>query len=135
MKSELSASFMLLGQEFDPAQVTAWVGLTPSRTWRIGDLVQPPAILRHKRNGWVLDSTLPASADLEEHVKSVLERLQPSWAVLVELALQYDTVISCVVYSYGGDRPAMHFDKDIVKRAAELNAAIDIDLYIFDDDP
>jgi uncharacterized protein DUF4279 len=136
MYSEVYAEFNLFGLDMDPDQVTALVGISPSKTWRLGDPIgPPPLILRYKNNGWRLKSELPLSLDLEEHVKSVIDQLQPSWAAFVELGTRYSAEISCVVKSYGGDRPPISFNEAVVKRAAELNAAIDIDLYIFDDDP
>ncbi len=131
MESEIYASFKIIGPHLDPEQVTRSIGISPSKTWRIGDLVVEQALLRHKNNGWLLKSNLPLSATLKEHVRFILAQLQVSWQALKELCTQHDAEISCVVMSYGGDRPAMFFDKDIISRAADLNAAIDIDLYVF----
>ncbi len=49
------------------------------------------------------------------------------WAIVIYL---YDAEISCVVYVDVGDSvPAIHFDRDIIQKIAELNAEIDVDLY------
>lgn len=135
MYTEVWAAFVLTGFDLDPDQVTALTGITPSKTWRLGEIINPRAIMRYQHYGWRVKSDLSLSADLEEHVRTVLEQLKPAWPVLVELGRRYDVEIACVVRSFGGDRPSMHFDKDSVKRIAELNAALDIDLYVFDDDP
>ncbi len=130
MESDVYAAFILRGLELDPQHITTSLGMLPSKTWRVGELLIEQAILRHKDNGWMIASDLPLSCDLQEHVKSVMERLQPGWQVLMELCTSYDAEINCVVKSYGGDRPAILFEKDIVKLAADLNAAINIDLYV-----
>ncbi len=132
MHSELYAVFGLCGTDLDPDRLTPLIGITPTRTFRIGDPLTRPAIGVCKQSGWVLKSDLPLSADLENHVKDVIERLQPGWAALVELGSRYEAHFSCVVHSYGGDRPAIYFDPDIVKRIAELNATIEVDLYVLD---
>lgn len=132
MKAEIYANFTLTGLDLDPDKVTAVVGIIPSKTWRIGDLVDERAAVRYKKNGWRLKSDLPATDDFEKHVTSVLERLQSGWWPLVELCSRYSAELDCVVYSYGGGRPAIIFGRDIVKRAAELHAEISVDLLVVD---
>lgn len=132
MKSEVYAAYVLYtGPELDPEQVTSLINLTPSRIWRIGDRVSTRAALRHEKNGWYLKSNLPISAELEEHVHSVVRQLLPAWEVLRDLGARHEAEMLCVVSSFGGDRPAINFDKDVVRRLAELNAAIGVDLYVF----
>ena len=131
MYSEVYAGFELFGTELNPDEVTGLVGITPSRAWRIGDPQRPPIPGVHKNSGWILKSDLPLSAYLDDHVMWVLERLRPSWSEFARLGAQYEAIISCVVKSYGGDRPPITFEPEVVKRVAELNAALDVDLYVF----
>ena len=132
MQSEISASFTLTGLDFEPEEITAKVGIIPSEIWRVGDLISQRATIRHKHNGWSVNSKLEKSADLEDHVQSVLEQLQPGWLSLVELCKRYYAEIECVIYIVGDDRPAIHFDKHIMQQVAELNAEIDVDLYVLE---
>lgn len=131
MESEVYAAFILQGSDLDPSQVTALVGVQPSETWRAGDLVSDRAIVRRKLSGWKINSALPLNAPLEEHVEAVLQQLKPGWLSLVELGSRNQAKVYCVVRSYGGARPALIFKRGIVKQVAELNAAIEIDLYVF----
>lgn len=128
MESETDAVFTLTGSDLDPDRVTALTGVQPSRTWRTGELITERAIVRYKNNGWTLRSNV--SGDLNEEISDVLDLLQPAWSQFVALSSRSYAEIACVVYSYGGARPPIHFDRDIVRRAAELNAAIDVDLYV-----
>jgi hypothetical protein len=128
MEFEISVSFELKGSELEPEKITALLGIIPTKIWRVNDLVHPKAGVRRKSNGWSLKSNLDQSADLDEHIKSIFEELQPSWQSLVEICKQYDALISCAVYRYQ-QIPAIDLDKDIVKKAAELNAGIDVDVY------
>jgi hypothetical protein len=127
MESEVYAYFLLIGVDFQPDEITAQVGITPTKTWTKGDLRLPGAVVRHQENGWMVLSKLDRSADLEEHIKSVLEQLQPSWDILQKLCLLHSAEFACVVYSYGGDRPAIHFDREVIKQVNELNSTIDVD--------
>ena len=127
MESEISASFTLTG-EFDPEEITTKVGIIPSETWKIGELIHPKGTIRHNKNGWSLKSKLE-TAELEDHVRYVLEQLQPGWEPLAQLCTQHDAEIDCVIY-VNGQVPAIHFDKRIIDRVDKLNAEIDVDLYI-----
>lgn len=136
MSNEISVAFTLTGFDFDPEEITKLLKISPTTTWRLGDLIGK-SILRCKHNGWrlnselenSLDSELENSIDLDNHIKYLLNKLQPSWQTLVEICYQYDAEISCVIYSCEAQGPAIHFDKEIIRCVAELNAEIDVDYY------
>ncbi|HBB34111.1 MAG TPA: hypothetical protein DDZ80_31015 [Cyanobacteria bacterium UBA8803] len=133
MEFKISVSFRLAGIDFNPEEITALVGIIPSKTWKIGDLIDPRSSIRRKCNGWSLESKLDKSTNLDEQIKSVFEQLQPGWQSLVEICARHDALIDCAIYVYK-QVPAIHFDKDIVRKATELNAEIDVDLYFLPDD-
>jgi len=133
MKSKIYAYFSLRGLDFDPEEITTKVGLIPTKTWKAGDLINPKATVCRKENGWSLKSELDESIDLEDHVRYLLQKLEPGWLPLIEICKKYYAEINCVVYAAGNERPAIHFNKDIVDKAAKLNAEIDIDLYFLPD--
>ena len=130
MESEIYAYFALIGTDLSPEEVTEKVGIKPSKTWKIGDLIHSKATIRKKYNGWRVDSQLSKSDDLESHIKSVMEQLQPGWLSLVEVCKHCKVEISCVIYYRSGSIPAIHFDKYIVEKVHQLNAAIDVDFYV-----
>ena len=133
MEFEISVSFELKGRELDPEEITALLGIIPTKTWRVDDLVHPKAGVRRKSNGWSLKSNLDKSVDLDEQIKSIFEQLQPSWQCLVEICQRYDAMINCAVYGYKYI-PSIYFDKHIVRKTAELNAEIDVDIYYLPND-
>jgi Domain of unknown function (DUF4279) len=134
MHSEISTYFRLTGA-FNPDEITAVVGIAPTKTHRAGDLISPRATMRYQNNVWRLDSSLDQSCDLEDHIKDVLERLQPGGAALINLCTQYAASIECVISSYGGDRPAIAFSRDLLKQVTALNAEIGVDLYVLPGKP
>lgn len=135
MKSEVSVSLTLTGIDLEPEKITEEIGIKPSEIWRKGELVDPRAIIRYKENGWRLLSPLENSNriadpnDLEILTRSLLEKLQPVWDNVVKTCSQYYTELNCVIY-VSDQVPAIHFDADILEKLQQLNAAIDVDLYV-----
>lgn len=130
MKSEISVSFTLSGLNFNPDQLTNTLEITPTKTWQVGDLINPQTILKRKENGWSLQSELDIySYELEDHLNNLLEKLQSKSNVLKHLCLENYGELSCVIYAIGEERPSIHLDQEIIKKVHQLNCEIDIDLY------
>ncbi len=129
MNAEIYAEFVLTGTDLNPEDVTSKVGIQPTKTWLKDDLISPKGRIRYKQNGWKLRSHLQASDDLDEHFRVVLEQLKQSWQPLVELCSIYQAEFCGVIYT-SGDRPVIHFDQEVLKAVLQLNAEIDVDLYV-----
>lgn len=127
MEFEISVYFILTGKDLNPEAITDKLGIAPTKTFRAGELIQPKASPRWRQNGWLLESKLHKSAELEEHIEFIFERLQPCWNILKELGQIYESAFDCAIYVYEYV-PALCWEKNIVKKVAELNARIDVDL-------
>jgi hypothetical protein len=99
--------------------------------WRIGD-TRWKSIIVEKNNGWVLNSGLPESSSLEDHINALLERVASGSDRIRSLSEVAEVELSCVVY--GEHMPALNFAPRVVHRIAQLGASLDIDLYISDDE-
>lgn len=130
MHSEIRTAFILSGPNVLADEITATLGTAPTKTWKIGDPFDPRASPLRADGGWQLDSGLPPSAELERQVRELRRLLEPAQTALAGLCARHDAMLSCAIYSYEGDRPAIHLDRDLVRFFAELNASIDIDLYV-----
>ena len=134
MESKIRVTYTLTGEGLQPDAVTNAVTVTPSRSWSKGERRIPESPLLHNHGGWQISSGLTESAELAEHVSVVLGKLRPSWESFCEFGKSYDAELSCVIKSYGGDRPVIGFSKRVIAELNELDAEIDIDLYVFDFD-
>ncbi|MGK7883824.1 MAG: DUF4279 domain-containing protein [Crocosphaera sp.] len=129
MPFEISASFTITGLDFEPQNITDKLGIIPKKTWKTGDLINPKGTIKRKHNGWVIESKLSKDNDLENHIKSLFKQLQPVWNRLQKISNNYDIEISCVIYT-DGEVPSIHLDKEIINKSKQINAEIDIDLYV-----
>jgi hypothetical protein len=127
--NKIYAYFALGGFACEPSEITHTIGLTPTDTWKAGDLIGR-SIRRRETNGWRLRSRLDEPLWLGRHVQDVIAQLAPKWPEVLPLCLQYEAMMNCVCYIYDTP-PVFHFDREIIKRVAELNAWIDVDYYDF----
>lgn len=112
-----------------PEEITTITGIQPTRIWHKGD-IRPKTIIREKENGWELQSKLPKEKPLIEHVEHLLSSIEQSHELFKTITARYYTELSCVVYFDESESlPEIHFDSNLIKKLAELNVSIDIDLY------
>lgn len=133
MATTVLSSFTLTGPSFDPAEVTRRIGLEPTKTWKTGDRVQGTQILR-KHSGWVWAMPREESLDLGKQIAALLEQLGPFVSRINEVRheLGLGAEISCAIY-IEGQTPAVHFDRSVMSLASQLEAEIDLDIYVYPD--
>ncbi len=125
----IAVDLRITGLTEDPQVVTDALGIEPTRTWRVGDLVTPPATARRRKsNGWLLDSGCPEDASLEEHFKALVDQLSEVRQHPVRLSQTAETEIRCGITDY--DRSvALIVPPDMVDIASWLGAFIYISYY------
>jgi hypothetical protein len=125
-KNECYAYFRITGS-FDPAAITAKVGVEASNTTVKGEFI-PRTQKRRDFSSWNLYSRLERSAALESHITDVLDQLDANKAAFRELALEHGGVIELVGYFYAF-YPGIFLQHEIVERLAEYALSIDCDFY------
>jgi hypothetical protein len=133
MRSEIRVCLRLRGFPMPPETLTSEIGLQPTDSWKKGDPCRFAKTI-FKDNGWEVNSGLDTSLDLGTHVKTLLKKLAPLKKNLAKVCAQCRAELVCVIYSYGGDRPTIYFEKEIMKQIVELNVSMYIDLYILNGD-
>jgi hypothetical protein len=111
----------------DHRVITEKVGFSPSEAWSAGDI--------NPRNGkprqfmfWQLNSGLDDTSSLDQHIESLLLTLGTKAQALRDLWVDYDLTIQCVGY-YPGSGHGAHINREVVRRAAQLGLAFDLDFY------
>ena len=132
MVDEIAIYLTITDFDCDPDEISNLLKLTPTKIYRIGELRIPQSILRNRTNGWKLKSSLSQST-IEEQVEHLLEQIRPCYEIITELGKKYEIEISCHVHC-GVHIPAIHFNNNIIKQLAQLNASIDVDIYVFPED-
>ncbi len=126
---ELRVALAFSGADIDPDAITKATGIEPTKIQRIGEHQGRIQVII---NRWELESGAKAEDGFDAHLESLLNKLLPYWTRLVQFSGLHKPILSCLVRqdstSYSG--PAVVFPAATVHKLAELNAAIDIDLYI-----
>ena len=132
MKHQIQLDLVIYGFDVDPDQITSFLAIQPSVTWRKGDRIGTSA-LKRKHNGWSLSSGLNKTDDFDQHLNAIIRTIEPSIGKFSSLPAAVEVELSCAV-SLREDSPeslpAIYFQAQAVSVLAKLKAEIDFDLYL-----
>ena len=129
MRSEIKVKLLVTHPTIPPDQISKILKISPSKIWLRGDKLSITE-RRYQENGWELSSSLPTSSDIKQHTAALIHKIESHIDKFQDLPKDIEIELSCVVYSYGGDRPAIFFEKEVIRLLGVINAEIDIDLYV-----
>lgn len=131
-KPLVEVALRFTGQGFAPEDVTRLVGLTPTKTWRLGDAIQQTQ-LRRKCDGWVIGLPSREAYDMDNVLRELLDILAPHEDRIAEAARQFALAVEISVGVYiSGETPASLFSADTIRRLSSLQASLDIDLILIE---
>ncbi len=112
--------------------VSELMQLQPTKVMVAGEpnFKHPPGRKNHW-NLWTFDSPLPMAAPTEEHLEVLISVLEPraeAIATLVEVH-QAEVGFRCVIH-YRDWTPGIRFSPDIMRRLGNLNLAVELNLYL-----
>ena len=127
--TSIKCYFDVIGHDFDPAVLTAALGIEPTETWCTGERTRRSG-RPYKHDGWSLRSEEVVSLDLQEVVTPILNRVLPVASVLVEVCgrLNLGVELACAVYVEDDQIPAISLDSETVRMLSALGASLDIDI-------
>ncbi|OCA53129.1 DUF4279 domain-containing protein [Photorhabdus namnaonensis] len=131
-KSTVSVYFLISGDKLNPEDVTEKLAIRPTKCWVKGAPI-PGKKRRRIDSCWLLSTGDEESLDIGEQLGKIFALLQDKKKVLVKLANEYelDYQFNIVIKIEEGIKPAVSLDKMMIKELDELNAGLDIDLYIY----
>jgi hypothetical protein len=127
--------------EFDPDEVTALVGLTPTTTWRRGDPASWRGGRPHRFSGWKYELPEISTFDTEEVVIALLDVIEPHGEKIVSASHTWGmrAGVMVVIWMYGElntdgemvvSTPALGYTAPTVQRLARLGLAVHHDQYV-----
>lgn len=136
-KTSLYAYILFSGNDDFPIDVvTGRLGVQPTKTWKVGERSKP----NHPANqylrsytGWQFKIESIESLDTEQVLRPLLEIFQSKTDIINQLKEEFiiDVRLELVIQIYDGYAPGLVIYPEFSKFAAQINAFLDIDLYVF----
>ncbi|MGN7477770.1 DUF4279 domain-containing protein [Solibacillus silvestris] len=136
-KTYLYAYIEFDGNDDFPLNIfTQEIGVQPTKTWKIGERVKPghPTNKRIQVNTcWRFEIETIESLDTEDVLRPLLEVFQSKTDTINQLKEQFslDVRLELVMHIYDGHTPGLVIYPPFSKFAAEINAFLDVDMYVF----
>ncbi len=136
MKTEVRAWFRVTGL-FDPSEVTAALGVAPTRTWRKGEREELTPCLLNEADAWEVASPLGKELVVAEHFRALLLVFHPHAAVIRQFCAAHPDTRSefmAEVMSNEGNPNVYYLDRELVRQIADVGAGLDMDDYNLPED-
>lgn len=125
-------SLTIIGGQFDPADVTARLGVEPTSSHRVGDPVVGNKG-RRRRDRWRITIGPRDTIQIDAMLAELLARMAPSHGKLRQVCTELGLTASltCAVEPTSAQTPAIVFPPAVVKWAAANDVAIDVDIMLW----
>lgn len=130
-RTNIKASLRIMGEHFDVQRITDTLGVIPSQTWNKYDPIRDSGKKR-THTAWIYDTEIIESLDVNTSVKQIKELFYSKANTIAALRKQYELDISIdfVIIIENEEPPAIYFEPEFIKFAAEIGAKFDIDTYV-----
>ena len=121
--------FYAEGFACEPEEITKLLKIQPTEFRRKGDAGRNG--LPVKVNSWKIQDDSPRQDHFfENHLKSILAKIEPSTPAILQLSEHCSVGINCVGY-FEGCNPGFEIEPDLLKRLGALKLTLGFDLYTF----
>lgn len=129
--TNIKAEFIVYSDDLNPKLVTDFLGLSPTQSWAKGDDIRGKNN-RRKESIWLLSTEYEESLDINNQLSKLLIILNDKKYKLLELVQLYPVnyTMEIVIRVRKGEVPAIYFDSQTISFINEIQAKIDIDLYV-----
>jgi hypothetical protein len=142
-RAELVAFPAVEGNDFEPDALSGLLGITPTRTYRRGEVGRSGRVRPHSL--WIWETPERVEHDSEVLIREVLETFEPLAGQLSEARSGWDLElqIGLVISMYGSievdpdgtsgavvSTPALYLSPETLRRLTALGCALDVDTYV-----
>jgi hypothetical protein len=128
-KNTTTVSLLIYGHN-DHSELTRLIGLQPDKiVERGGSYIDGAG--KVPQSIWEIGSAQSSLADVETHIKALLERLRPAKNRIAPIAKEYRTVIS-IGARFNEQNPEIELEPEQLAEISELGARLWLDMYFHD---
>lgn len=130
--TNVKAEFIILGDSFEPIDITTKLGLDPTQVWRKGDVTKTPGFT-HEETCWMISTDFEESYDVNDQLSQLVELLIDKLPAINDL--RNTDKIQCmfllIINIENNETPAMYFRHDFLEFLNLIKAELHVDQYIF----
>ena len=129
-ETQVKVYFSLFGDDFPMNEVTRRLEITPTNSYKKGDLTSANSSIRRKETSWDYGTDYQNSLDVNEQLQQVMDQLRDKCSIINELQAEFGLAskIYIVIRMVNGQAPALYLGKDILTFASNIGAEIEVDL-------
>jgi Domain of unknown function (DUF4279) len=128
-RSHIDVYLVIRTATVEPREITRILGITPTNTWRVGDLVHPPASRAFKDNGWELQAKNSRDVELTKYVENLMAKLNGKLDRFASLPAEAVMYVLCDICDHEFRRTDLSLSKKAIQGLANLGVDIEIDYY------
>jgi len=123
------ACFRIFGDTLQPDRASEELGIRATNSGLKGEILSSSRLKKPLLSSvWILESPLDKQVPLEEHLKWLLDALEPKIEIICRIAKQYETDFFCGFSSDNG-QGGCTFSVVLLERLARLGVPLVLDLY------
>ena len=122
------ASFRVFGDTLVPEEIGQKIGYVATIAGIKGERKRPNSMAVNRTSIWILKCPLSDLLPMEDHLKWLLDRLEPRLDEVHSLAQEYKADFFCG-FSSGNGQGGFTLGIDLIARLAKLNVPLELDLY------
>jgi len=132
MRTNIKIEFNICGDYIDVDNVTEMMAIKPIISYLKGDPIKGKPLVR-KDTLWAIETEYEEADDIDDVLPKVLKQIIGKTDVIKKIKELYDVNISFifVINIEDGESPAMYLNIDLIKFAAEIDARIGFDVYVY----
>lgn len=134
LHEEIKVTFCFVGGNVNPGVITAKTDIQPSEAHAKGETVEKHPERTHPTGFWGLNSSLPPNRSLEEHLKDLLNTLEPRSSIIKEFRdIGLNPTFYCGCFT-AGTTTSIKLEANTLQRIADIGASLEYHLYCCDED-
>jgi hypothetical protein len=130
-KTNIRVGIRILGEVFNIEEVTKCLEIVPTRAWYKGDSICATR-KKYSCTGWNYYTEQQECLDIRIPLEELERLFLPKLEILFELKKKYGLkyVIEIVPIIENGETPGIVFSNPLLQFCAQLDATIDVDIYV-----
>ncbi len=129
LHTEVAVRLYITHFECSPTEITRILRLSPTGTWRAGDLIGRSKTLRNKVNGWRLHSPLPETTGPEEQIEALFRKVRPAAPRFKKLPKNVKVQLLVAIHACDDSQRTMEISAETIQILAQIRGTLSFEYW------